>query len=244
MDESSLPSVTSPPLGRISRSLLAQQVADRIVEAMATGAIRPGQRVTDFDIASQFGVSRNPVREAMKMLEAQGIIVSSPHRSNHVVAFDQKKVEQIATLRVAIEKIAFAEAAQSYAADPSLLRELDKIIETMDECARRHDLNGITKADLAFHRAVCLASKNEIVLTVWETLARHMRISFNLEIREDTDPPEDIPGHHRALREALATGDRSCAESEIENHILRLQRRRFHGSSTKFTTSDGSDLLP
>lgn len=213
-------------LARLQRPVLAQQVADAIVEAVAAGAIRPGERVTDSDIAERLGVSRNPVREAMKILEAQGIITNTPRRSTHVVAFDRTKVDQIARVRVAIEKIAFGEAAERYAADASLLRELDRIIATMEQCAQRKDLNGVTKADLAFHRAVCVASQNGIVLTLWETIARHMRISFNLEIQEDSAAPEGIPQHHRALRDALASGDRREVEREIEHHILRLQRAR------------------
>src|SRR5688572_15457114 len=117
--------MNGPVLSTIDRPPLAQQVADKIVEAVAAGAIRPGERVTDSDIAQRLGVSRNPVREAMKMLEAQGIIISSPHRSTHVVAFDRKKVDDIARARVAIEKIAFGDAAEAYAAAPELLEELD-----------------------------------------------------------------------------------------------------------------------
>ena len=192
--------MTSAVLSTILRPTLAQQVAEKIVEAVADGVIRPGERITDSDIAQRLGVSRNPVREAMKMLEAQGIIISSPQRSTHVVAFDRAKVEEIARVRVAIEKIAFGEAAAIYSGDPGLLAELDRIIETMEQCARWKDANGVTKADLAFHRAVCVASKNKIALTLWETTARHMRISFKLEIQEDTAPLDQIPEHHRALR--------------------------------------------
>lgn len=225
--ESSLASTAANSgLSRIARLPLAQQVADRIVEAVAAGDIQPGERVTDSGIAQRLGVSRNPVREAMKILEAQGIIVSSPHRSTHVVAFDRRKVDQIAIARVAIEKIAFGEAAEACAGDPALLWELDRIIAAMEQCARQKDLNGITRADLAFHRAVCVASRNEIVLTLWETIARHMRISFNLEIQEDPAPPEEIARHHRVLRDALAKADRADVEREIESHILRLQRSR------------------
>ena len=219
--------VTSPVLSIILRPTLAQQVADKIVEAVADGAIRPGERITDSAIAQRLGVSRNPVREAMKMLEAQGIIISSPHRSTHVVAFDRAKVGEIARARVAIEKIAFAEAALAYARDPRLLAELDRIIETMEQCARWDDANGVTKADLAFHRAVCVASGNKIALTLWETIARHMRISFKLELQEDTAPLNQIPEHHRRLRNALAQGDRENVEHEIEQHIMRLQRSRL-----------------
>ena len=70
MDEARPTGAATAALDRILRPPLAQQVADRIVEAVAAGAIRPGQRVTDSDIAGRFGVSRNPVREAMKILEA------------------------------------------------------------------------------------------------------------------------------------------------------------------------------
>jgi DNA-binding GntR family transcriptional regulator len=228
IDEACFPEDGGPALERILRPPLAQQVADRIVEAIAAGAIRPGQRVTDSDLAARFGVSRNPVREAIKILEAQGIVVSNPHRSTHVVVFDQRKVDQIAIARVAIERVAFGDASSTYAADPGLLHELDRIIDNMEQSARRNDLMGISKADLAFHRAVCVASRNEIILTLWETIARHMQISFNMELHRDTEPPEAIPEHHRALRQALATGRRDKVEQEIENHILRLQRQ--HGA--------------
>src|SRR5262249_34551296 len=99
------------------------------------------------------------------------------------------------------------------------------------------DLMGISKADLAFHRAVCVASHNEIILTLWETIARHMRISFNLELHRDTEPPEAIPEHHRVLRRILATGRRDQVEQEIENHILRLQRQGGGGAAALATTA-------
>src|SRR5438309_11167006 len=90
MDETQSLSDNGSVVDRILRPPLAQQVADRIVDAIAAGVVRPGQRVTDSDIAARFGVSRNPVREAMKILGAQGIVVSNPHRSTHIVVFDQR----------------------------------------------------------------------------------------------------------------------------------------------------------
>jgi DNA-binding GntR family transcriptional regulator len=212
-----------PSLARLARQPLPQQVADRIVEAVAAGALQPGERLTDSDIAKRLGVSRGPVREAMKILEAQGIIVSSPHRSTHVVDFGLDKVEQIARARVAIETVAFADAALVYADKPELLAELDRILARMEQSAADGDLNGVTRADLAFHRAVVAVSGNEIFLTLWETIARHMRISFNLELQDDTVPVTEIPRHHRLLRDALARGDREEVEREVERHILRLQ---------------------
>jgi DNA-binding GntR family transcriptional regulator len=165
------------------------------------------------------------VREAMKILEAQGIIVSSPHRSTHVVDFGHDKIVQIARARVAIETVAFADAARAYAGKPELLAELDRILAQMEQAAAAGDANGVTRWDLAFHRAVVAVSGNEIFLTLWETIARHMRISFNLELQDDTVPVTEIPRHHRLLRDVLARGDRDEVEREIERHILRLQTK-------------------
>lgn len=211
-------------LGPLARHPLAQQVADRLVEAVAEGILRPGERVTDADIAQRLGVSRGPAREAIKLLEAQGIIVSNPHRGMRIATFDTEKIGQIARARVAIERMAFRDAARAYAEDPAALEELDRIIDVMERCARAEDLDGLSRADLAFHRAVCRVSRNDIVLTLWETIARHMRISFRLELQQDPAPPRDIPRHHRALRAALASGDPAVVEREIEQHILRLQK--------------------
>lgn len=216
-------SLREPSLSRLPRQPLPQQVADRIVEAVAAGALLPGERLTDSAIAKRLGVSRGPVREAMKILEAQGIIVSSPHRSTHVVDFGQDKIVQIARARVAIETAAFADAARAYAERPDRLAELDRLLLQMEQSAAAGDLNGVTRADLAFHRAVVAASGNEIFLTLWETIARHMRISFNLELQDDTVPVTEIPRHHRLLRDALARGDREEVEHAIQQHILRLQ---------------------
>ncbi len=215
---------TSLALTRLPRSPLAQQIADRIVEAIAQNVIQPGERITDSQVAGHLGVSRGPVREAMKILEAQGIMVGTPHKGVRVVEFGRDKLDQVARARVAIEKIAFCDAVQVFAAEPARLAELDRIVETMRQCARDNDLDGITRADLAFHRCVCVASGNEIVLTLWETIARHMRICFRLEMQFDTAAPTDIPLHHRALRDMLARGDVAEVERGIETHILRLQR--------------------
>jgi DNA-binding GntR family transcriptional regulator len=210
----------------LPRHPLAQQAADRIVEAIAAGAIQPGERVTDTDIAQRLGVSRGPVREAVKILQAQGIMVSSPHRGARVAEFDKEKIDQIARARVAIERIAFGDALKTYSAEPKRLAELDRLVAAMEKGAREGDLDAITRADLEFHRAVCVASGNEIILTLWETIARHMRISFKLELQVDPSPPQDIARHHRMLRDALARGSAAEVEQEIENHILRLQRPR------------------
>ena len=77
-----------------SRSL-PDQIADAIVEGIASGVLRPGQRLIEIDLAKQFAVSRVPLREALKTLEAQGILDREPHRGVRVVALDEERIDRI-----------------------------------------------------------------------------------------------------------------------------------------------------
>lgn len=204
---------------------LADQVADSIVEGIAAGILAPGQKVVEAELAKQLQVSRVPVREALKILEAQGIVVSRPHRGVQVASFDDRKTEQIYEVRVGLERIAARDACERHHGMPALLIRLDGILEEMEHCLRRGDLMGVSKADLRFHHEICLASGNEIVVTLWEALSRHMLIVFELELQGDAERAH-IVDHHRALRRALERGSPPEVEAEIQRHIMRLQGER------------------
>ncbi len=201
---------------------LSDQVADSIVEGIAAGSLTPGQKIIEMALADSLQVSRVPVREALKILEAQGIVVSRPHRGVRVVAFDKSKIAQIYEVRLFLEKLAIRDACSKPGNMARLLRQLDAALIRMEECLRRGDLLGVTQADMDFHREICLASENEIVIILWETLARHMLIVFEQELQGDADRAH-IVEHHRALRRALESGDPDALSAEIEKHILRVQ---------------------
>ena len=95
---------------------------------------------------------------------------------------------------------------------------------TMEQAADRLDWMGVSKADLSFHRAICEASENAIVRTLWESLARHVLIVFGQEIRDEKDAVIMGP-HHRRLRDLIAAADVEALLREIPGHILRLRGR-------------------
>lgn len=219
------PSPVSPALPLVRSRNLAEQVADAIVDGIASGALLPGQRLVETDLAQQLQVSRVPLRESLKMLEAQGILESEPHRGARVADFDDLKIDHICEARVALEKIALRDAMTVYRTDTSYIARLDQIITRMERAAETLDWAAISKADLAFHREICAASGNDVVITLWETLARHVLIVFGREIRSERDA-ENIGPQHRRLRDMLLAADLSSLEVEIERHITRLRDRR------------------
>lgn len=204
---------------------LADQVADVIVDGIAGGALRPGQRLVETELARQLQVSRVPLRESLKMLEAQGILESEPHRGTHVAEFGETKMDQICEARVALERLALRSALPAYRAEPERIERLDAIIADMERAAERLDWAAISRADLSFHREICAVSGNAVVATLWETLARHVLIVFGHEIRDERDAAILGP-QHRRVREMLLNADMADLENEIEQHILRLRGRR------------------
>lgn len=203
---------------------LADQAADAIVTGIAAGVLRPGQRLIETELASLLNMSRVPLREALKILEAQGIVESVPHRGTSIALFGDDRFNNICEARIALERLALTSAAPRYKQDPALLESLDRLIGTMERAASRLDWIDVSKADLGFHREICRVSGNQIVLTLWETLARHVFIVVGHEIRDERDAAVIGP-QHRKLRDLLAAGDVKALHADIERHILRLRAK-------------------
>lgn len=203
---------------------LAEQTADAIVNGIASGALIPGQRLVEAELAAALQISRVPLRESLKILETQGIVASTPHRGTFVAAFDPLRVDQICTARIALERIALPDAVAAYARAPDLLQRLDEIIARMEAAATRLAWLDVSRADLDFHREICRVSENSVVLTLWQALARHVLIVFGHEIRDEQDAAAMGP-QHRRVRDLLASGDAETLWSEIDRHIMRLRNR-------------------
>lgn len=203
---------------------LAAQVADFIVDAIAAGTIEFGQRLVETELSQKLGVSRVPIREALKMLEAQGILDAAPHRGAHVVDFDGLKIDRICEARVALERLALPDAVRHLQAHPEKLAALEDLVARMGREAAQRDWVQASKADLDFHRQICLASGNEIVITLWEALARHILIIFGREARTEQDGPR-LTQQHRPILQLIRKGDLARLDREILRHVMRLRRR-------------------
>lgn len=222
-EQSELPA--SATLSMIRSPSLAEQAADAIVTGISSGALKPCQRLVETELAGLLKVSRVPLREALKILEAQGIVESVPHRGTRIADFDEKRVDQMCEVRVALERIALAHAVPVYRQDPVQLARLDQIITVMERAADRLEWIEVSKADIAFHREICRTSGHRIVETLWEALARHVFIVFGHEIRDERDA-RIVGPQHRRLRDLLAAGDAAALYEEIEPHIMRLRRAK------------------
>jgi DNA-binding GntR family transcriptional regulator len=202
----------------IEPASLASQVADRLVDAIAEGRIDPGARVLEVALAAELGVSRVPVREALRLLEGQGLLVSRHHRGIRVIELDQAWAAQLYEVRVALERVALRQAAALYHAEPDRLRALDMVIAGMRKAAAAGDRTAVNLADLAFHETVCAESGSPLLMTLWRAIRRHVRILFARETYREVELARVVQQHVR-MRALLAAGDVAGLEREIEEHI-------------------------
>jgi DNA-binding GntR family transcriptional regulator len=206
------------PLGSES---LANRIADRLVDAIAGGILEPGQRLIETEIAAALGVSRMPLREALKLLEAQGILAVTPRRGAAIVPFDAGRVQQICEARLALERLALRDAAMRLRSEADASSALDRLIGEMRQCTERGEWLTAVRADVEFHRQIVQASGNPVVAMLWEALARHVLIVFGREIRGERN--SGLAEQHTRLRDILMEGSDAALDGEIEQHIMRLQ---------------------
>ena len=199
---------------------LTEIVADAIVNAVAQGILKPGQRLIEVDLATQLKVSRVPVREAIKILQAQGIVKAVPNQGVRIALFDSLVVDQIVEARIALEKIAAQHALCVYTKEPRRIEKLNEIVMRMESAAKWLDWAELRKLDLAFHHEFCRASGNEIVLSLWEALARHITIIFGRELENEQNFPLVIAQHQKLIQ--IFQGTKSNLDDEIQAHITRL----------------------
>lgn len=208
-------------LGRLEpRQRLADRVTDNLVRGIASGLLPQGGRLIETEIADDFGISRIPLREALSVLESQGIIIADAHRRRRVASFDNLRVQQVCTTRLALERLAVKEAARTYRNDPSRIKALDAVIDEMKRTIEKGaDPLDINQNDVNFHTEIYAATDNPCLQILWETLSRHVAIVFALETFERIDSRRNLQ-QHQHLRELLLEGDEAALDAEIEDHIM------------------------
>jgi DNA-binding GntR family transcriptional regulator len=221
---------SGPARSATSSSFARERVHQAIRQAIVLRTMVPGQQIPEMELAASLGVSRTPVREALRELEEQGVVVSYPHRGSFIRSFTWKDVENLIYLRAAVEGMA-AFQAMEYASRADV-RRLERLIEVMassDPDGAQEAVPRTQIVDLEFHETLLELSGNEELVRVWQRvdpLIRTMQ-GHNL-IPEEGDSiayRERLVNRHQAVVTALLSGDASAAEQAARAHVVDAGRR-------------------
>ncbi len=207
-----------------------ERVAEILREAITTGDLEPGQKLTELELAAQLGTSRAPVREALRQLEQEGLVVSYPYRGTEVLGVSQEEIENVLVpIRMALERFAF-DKAMSAATDDDIAG-LNAIIDSMDAAASEGDLARLADDDIRFHEAIVVLSGQQHCLQIWRTIQPRVRAYFRRDANYYGDS-HAVADQHRDLIRALRSGDTERGLQAITEHI------RTHFSSAAAPGSD------
>jgi DNA-binding GntR family transcriptional regulator len=206
---------TSTP-ARAKRGPRREQVVDYLREAITVGRFTDGERLIEERIASELATSRGPVREALRQLEHEGLVVSYPYRGAVVLGVSEEEIQQVLIpIRLTLERFSFTKALEQMRdAD---FAELAKEVWVMAEAGRTGDLRRLVEADIRFHEFVLSRSGQPHTTQVWRGIAPRIRAYFfRYGLAADLT---QIAVEHGQLLAAVQTRDRDAVLEAVERHI-------------------------
>lgn len=201
----------------VSRHDLVNDVRLRLLHAILAGTLEPGEHLVEERMASRLGVSRAPVRDALKELEREGLVASSDKRGKVVVTLSAKDASEVYSLRATLEAMAIRLAIGR--GGGQLVPQLEELVADMWRAVAADDHAACSALDVRFHEAVCRASGHELLLQAWEGMSARIRLLSQRVVSTQYQELAAIPTRHARLIELIRVGDPDAADRAIREHI-------------------------
>lgn len=201
---------------RIAPLALYQEVAERLRQRIFSHELPPGTWVDEQALAEQYGISRTPLREALKVLASEGLVTLKPRRGCYVTEISERDLDEIFTVMALLEGQC-ARATAQRASDPDLAR-LRQIHAELERAARTGDINGFFEANQAFHHELQEIADNRWLLQVIADLRKVIKLSRHHSLFSEGRLEQSL-AEHRAILDALLARDADAAELRMQEHI-------------------------
>lgn len=214
---------------------LRDMVFKALMDAIMLGQLSPGERLLEVQLAEEMGVSRTPVREAIRRLELEGFVVMVPRKGAYVAGLSVADVEAVYEIRTALETLAVRLAAQRMVAED--YKQLDALAEKMRDTWQEGNVENWVELDAKFHELLYRFSRNDRLVqmmnNIMEQLSRYRIISLaNVEVRHNS------LSEHEAVIEALRRHDSEAASAAAAQHIANTEQSLIDMLNAKFATQE------
>jgi DNA-binding GntR family transcriptional regulator len=203
----------------ISPPSIVDVATDAIRTLILSGDLAPGERLIEERLTERLGVSRPPIREALRVLQHEGLVLSLPRRGSVVAQIDADDVREIYSLRWALERLAIELIVP--VTDRSVLDPLRDCIEEIRAAADAGDAQALLEGNLAFHLTLCGLPGHKRLLRAYESNLLQLRLcmAMNLRFRAQLyDDPQDAVRRHERLLAVIEAGDLDAIYAEIGTH--------------------------
>ena len=195
---------------------LRDVVFNTLRQAILRGELKPGERLMEIQLANKLGVSRTPIREAIRKLELEGLVLMIPRKGAEVAEITEKNLRDVLEVRCALEELAVQLACDRM--DEEGVRELRAAAETFESILNSDDITQIAQADVAFHDIIYAATDNRRLIQLLNNLREQMyRYRVEYLKREAAHP--QLIAEHAAIIEYISKGEKKAATDIMCKHI-------------------------
>lgn len=195
---------------------LRDVVFNTLRQSILTGELKPGERLMEIHLADKLGVSRTPIREAIRKLELEGLVTMIPRRGAEVAQITEKSLRDVLEVRRALDALAVELACERIT--PSQLEQLREACDAFERETKRGDANRVARADVALHDIILVASGNVRLMQMVSNLSQQM-YRYRLEYVKDGGSYERLIREHRTIYEAIRDKDPATGARTIKAHI-------------------------
>ena len=195
---------------------LRDVVFQTLRQAILRGELKPGERLMEIHLAQQLGVSRTPVREAIRKLELEGLVLMIPRRGAVVAEITVSDLEDVLEVRMALEELAVKHACHSVT--PGQLAEIRRLAEEFKNTLSGDDVAACAQADMRFHDAIYEATGNGRLVQILNNLREQM-YRYRMEYLKDRKSHRNLIEEHDGILQALESRDEALAAQMTARHI-------------------------
>ncbi len=199
---------------------LREVIFNSLREAIIIGELRPGERLMEVQLADKMGVSRTPVREAIRKLELEGLVDMIPRKGAHVAELSVKDIMDVLEVRASLDGLATALAAERITDDE--MKELKHINIQFASYIEKENLNGSIKKDAEFHDIIYKASRNDKLITILNNLREQVQ-RFRVIYLKDYSSPRNLIKEHSDIFEAISSRSIEASRSLAKTHIINQE---------------------
>lgn len=185
-------------------------------QSILTGELKPGERLMEIHLANKLGVSRTPIREAIRQLELEGLVIMVPRKGAQVASITEKSMSDVLEVRLALEKLAVELASNRINSEQK--EELKAAMLLFEEKVSSGDVSEIAKADVAFHDKIFEVTGNMRLGQIVNNLAEQM-YRYRFEYIKEEEGHNRLIEEHRCIYESIASGNVADATGAISLHI-------------------------
>lgn len=204
---------------------LREMVYEELKMQILTGAIVPGTRMMEVELADEMGVSRTPIREAIRKLEKEGLVTIEPRRGAYASQISTEDMVEILEVRQNMEGLAAFFAASRM--KPEQLTSLKDISQKYNEAVSEENMENMIKYDTRFHRIIVESCNNKVLVQMIEQL-QELVLRFRYIYYDNFRRAENMPEEHKAILDAIEQGNADAARDAADVHIDRLKELVIH----------------